>query len=78
MVDNNLLNQVLNQFVTAIQATWWSLLELYRICILLLMAGLQIAMIPVSAILKRNVTFLLDDLVTVIASLRNRADPAAD
>jgi type IV secretion system protein TrbL len=64
MVDNNLLNQVLNQFVTAIQTTWWPLLELYDIRILLLLAGLQIAMIAVRAVLTRNVTFLLDDLVT--------------
>jgi len=64
MVDNNLLNEVLNQFVTAIQTTWWPLLELYGIRILLLLAGVQIAMIAVSSVLTRNVTFLLDDLVT--------------
>jgi P-type conjugative transfer protein TrbL len=64
MVDNNLLNHVLNQFVTAIQTTWWPLLEIYGIRILLLIAGLQIAMIAVGTVLTRNVTYLVDDLVT--------------
>ena len=60
--DNNLLNTVLGQFTTAIQTTWYPLLQLYGIRILLMLAVLQFGIVGLQAVMTRNATSLIDDL----------------